>query len=79
MRYEAGDSVTADGAEVELDEPLSGVHTIWVVDHVDSDGDGEFDAGTDRPCTNDGKLVQTEVERVNFSELEGTPERTTGG
>lgn len=79
--YEGNGSVTADGARVRLDEPLSGVHTIRVVAHQDSDGDGEFDAGTDRPCKNDGEVVQTGVERLNFSELEGTstPERTTGG
>lgn len=71
-RFEANGSVTADGAEVELDEPISGVHTFRVVAHEDSNGDGEFDLGTDAACTNDGEVVQTDVVRLNFSELEGT-------
>ena len=71
-QFESGGSVTSDGSKVVLDEPLSGVHSIRIVAHADVDGDGEFDAETDRPCRNDGDVVQTGVERLDFTELEGT-------
>ncbi|SEV99584.1 hypothetical protein [Halobacterium jilantaiense] len=63
-------AVAADGDTVVLDDPLRGSHEIRVVAYADSDGDGEFDAGTDAPCHSDGgELVMTGPEVVDFDEL----------
>lgn len=79
MRFERGGSVTGDGAEVELDEPLSGVHTIRVVAHADVNGNQVFEPETDLPCRYDGEVVQTGMERLNFGELAGTSTPETTG
>jgi hypothetical protein len=63
-----GSTLYADGATVSLDEPLTGTHTVRVVAHADTNGDGDFDAGTDRACTaDDGGLLDTRREVVDFS------------
>ena len=73
-------SVTADGSKVPFDRPLSGFNTIRIVAHTDVDENGEFDPKIDRPCRNDGQVVQTRTATLDFSELEGTstPKTTEG-
>lgn len=68
-----GGPTHADGAVIELDRRLTGEHEVNVVVHRDSDGDGEFDLGSDPPCLDgDGEVVQTGPTTVHFSRL-GTP------
>lgn len=71
VEYGSGYPVTADGAPVELDRPLSGEHAVSVVAHADSNGDGEFDRTRDRACLSDGKLVTTGVRTFDFSAFGG--------
>jgi len=65
--------VTADGDGVPLDEPLTGSHVVLVRAYRDSDGNGEFDLGTDEPCRNDGTVVETDPRRINFSAVGNGP------
>lgn len=65
-------AITTDGSKVPLYVPISGTHTIRIVAHQDSNGDGEFGPGTDRPCRNVGEVVRMGTATLDFSELEGT-------
>lgn len=69
VEYETGYSVTADGHAVELDAALSGEHTVSVVVHEDTDGDGEFDRTVDRACASDGELVRAGPSTFDFDEF----------
>ncbi|MFB6268572.1 MAG: PGF-CTERM sorting domain-containing protein [Halobacterium sp.] len=44
------DAVAVDGQAVPLERELSGFHDLTVTPHVDSNGNGEFDPGTDASC-----------------------------
>lgn len=67
---EYDDGVNVDGAELELDTPLSGEHVVQVVIYHDEDGDGQLDRDVDPPCLNDGVVVKTRPARVDFSRFD---------
>lgn len=69
VEYDADYAVTADGKRVKLDSPLSGEHTVRVIAHEDSNGDGTFDRTTDSACLSDGQLVQAGPTRFDFDEF----------
>ncbi len=74
-------AVVADGDGIPLDRPASGSHTIRVGAYADTNGNGEFDAGTDRPCRTDGEPVEAGPRRINFSAFDAghaspTPAKT---
>lgn len=56
VRYDQ--SVTADGAGVPVDDD-SGTGRYAVVAMLDVNGNGEYDPGTDRPCSDDEDGVET--------------------
>lgn len=61
-----------DGFTITLDEHLEGTHTIRVVAHSDTNGNEEFDRGTDRPCYYKGTLNQAGPKTINFSSFSAT-------
>ena len=63
--------VTADGAVLDLDEPLSGEHTVTVGVYADSNGNGSFDPDADRPCVTDGDLVRAGPTTIDFDRFAG--------
>lgn len=65
--------VTADGDGIPLDEPLTGSHMIRVGAYTDTNGNGNFDLGTDTPCRTDGDVVEAGSRRINFSTLHYPP------
>ncbi len=67
--------VTADGDAVSFDRRLDEQRAIRVVAHRDVDRDGTFDPETDLACTDeDGTLVSTGVETVDFGALDAETE-----
>lgn len=64
---EGGDGLNVDGQGIPLGEPLSGTHTVQIVVYRDSDRNGAFDPGTDRPCRNGDGLVRTSHYAIDFS------------
>ncbi|MDX1747445.1 MAG: hypothetical protein R3324_16040 [Halobacteriales archaeon] len=64
---EGGDGLNVDGQGIRLDGPLAGIHTVRIVAYRDSNRNGVFDPGTDRPCSNDDGLVQTSHYAIDFS------------
>ncbi|MDX1658972.1 MAG: hypothetical protein R3343_09150 [Nitriliruptorales bacterium] len=64
-------AVSADGAVLNLDEPLSGEHTVTVVVYADSNDNGSFDPDADRPCASDGDLVQAGPTTIDFDRFTG--------
>lgn len=69
--------LTADGDTIQLNERLSGEHTIRVVLYADSDGNGSFDPSTDTPCQTDGDPIQAGPRTINFSKFTDNSTRTT--
>lgn len=61
------DGFIVDGAELDLDEPLSGEHVLQVVIYHDEDRNGQLDRDVDSPCLDDGAVVTTRPVRVDFS------------
>lgn len=54
------DKAQEGSVTVELDEPITetGAHKLWVVVHIDTAPEGEFDPGTDRALTIDGETLR---------------------
>lgn len=65
--------VTADGDGIPLEQSLNGSHMIRVGAYADSNGNGQFDVGTDEPCRSGGQLVEAGPRRINFSSLQYRP------
>ncbi len=59
--------VTVDGAGIDLNESLSGVHTVQVVKYNDTNGNGVFDRGVDRHCP---ERLHAGSERIDFDRFE---------
>lgn len=72
--YEHG--VTADGAGIQLDEPLEGTHVINVVAYNDINDNEQFDMGTDQRCEDEDGVIETGPKQINFSQFEA-PEQGT--
>lgn len=51
-----------DGLRVPLTRDVAGVRNVTVTAYQDSNEDGEFDAETDEPCTNDGAPVTSSLD-----------------
>jgi hypothetical protein len=71
-RWSEGKAVHVDGSTITLDQRLAGNHTIRVVAYADSNGDGEFHRGTDRPCYHQGTRDQAGPTTFNFSSFAAT-------
>ncbi len=69
---ESSDSegVHADGATLELDSAYSETHEVQVVIYDDVNGNGQLDGDTDRPCLNDGEIVQAGPKEIDYSRFE---------
>lgn len=67
VEFDTGYGVTADGDTLTLDSALVGNHTVSVVIHRDENGNDEFDRAVDGACRNDGQIVTTGPETLNFS------------
>jgi len=70
--------VTADGDGIDLDAPMNGSHVIRVRAFADTDGNGEFDVGTDRPCRDGGEAVEAGPRRIDFDRFRGGSTTTDG-
>jgi hypothetical protein len=70
-------SGVADGNLIRLPEPLSGTHTIRVVEYHDNRSDGEFDRSVDQPCRVNGTLRATENVTMNFTVETISPDTPT--
>lgn len=60
-------AVTADGDGIPLTDPLDGTHTIRVAAFEDTNDNGRYDRGVDRPCRSDGEPVRTGLRQIDFS------------
>jgi hypothetical protein len=54
---EYAESVTADGAGVPVDDDGTGRYAVAMM--LDVNGNGEYDPGTDRPCSDDDGGIET--------------------
>lgn len=57
----------ADGHPIVFDERLDGAHTVSVSAYEDTNRNGRYDRGTDRPCYSDGEPVRTRPRTFDFS------------
>lgn len=73
--YEHG--VTADGAGVQLEEPLEGNHVINVIAYNDVNDNELFDSGTDERCEDQDGVIETGPKNINFSQFEYNDQGTT--
>ena len=58
--------MAADGASIELEQKISGNHTVWVAAFDDENGNRTFDPGTDRRCTAGGEPIRTDKVTHDF-------------
>lgn len=70
--YSTERGVHVDGFRIPLETRLSGRHTIRVVMYGDVNRNGEFDPERDRPCRDEGDIIQTAQQSVNFSSVADT-------
>ena len=62
--------VHADGATLELDAAYSGAHQLQVVAYDDVNENDRLDVGTDRPCLDEGEIVQAGPTEIDYSRFE---------
>lgn len=63
-------SLVADGHPIQLNQRLSGKHTIRAKMYLYSGEENQFDPDQGTLCRHDGKIVQSQKITVNFSKLD---------